>query len=210
LCWDPAAAWSLGRSAGRRSRRAGPAGGDAGRRRQPEVHHACKLKRGRLSSGGQACGAACQPRRFPPRPRSCRSLDGSLAGGSRNRAGLEATTRKSHRRTRTPGLRLRQHRRPRGWAGGRVELRGRLARAGHQALLVPPGVVGWLQAPPTRAHAPPAEVRRSSLHGQGVIRACSYQMASLIGFLPRGVKRCLFFNDGASQNSYTIEDVAPE
>ena len=59
-------------------------------------------------------------------------------------------------------------------------------------------------------HAPPAEVRRSSLHGQGVIRACSYQMASLIGFLPRGVKRCLFFNDGASQNSYTIEDVAPK
>jgi hypothetical protein len=88
LCWDPAAAWSLGRSAGRRSRRAGPAGGDAGQRRLPEVRHMCMLKRKRLSSGGQACGTACQPLRFPPCPRSCRSLDGSLAGGSRNRVGM--------------------------------------------------------------------------------------------------------------------------
>jgi hypothetical protein len=43
-------------------------------------------------------------------------------------------TRKASRRTCTPGLRLRLHRWLLGRAGGRVELRGRLARAGYQAL----------------------------------------------------------------------------
>ena len=42
----------------------------------PYVHATARASCG----DGQACGAACQPRRFPPCPRSCRSL----AGGSTN------------------------------------------------------------------------------------------------------------------------------
>ena len=55
-------------------------------------------------------------------------------------------------------------------------------------------------------HAHPTEVRLSSLHGQLVIRARSCQMASLIGFGPRGFRSCFSLNGSASQISRTIGD----